>query len=274
MASEQQLRELWGMIDDTANCFLKPEGPVKGLYFSHLRRPAIHTVYVPNVCVSTAEPHHQRDMTESRQWEVGLKFEKQKHRDFKQNYKWPSSFHLIPIYRKAKLWREQWFYVRWLIMVFNKLFPAKNTVFSGHWSCVSTAFSGSARLGLTHFFQIVPLQHSWDAFTWLLYHTGCNCDDINFEVTLTHRTTRGYPFLLHPYWQSNRNICTSRLQFAVSFAGCLCSMSDYSSGNSLEPISVFECFLTQPWTVVSAQLAWNLTRGDTKKGTKHQVLPT
>lgn len=196
------------------------------------------------------------------------------HRDFKQNYKWPSSFHLIPIYRKAKLWREQWFYVRWLIMVFNKLFPAKNTVFSGHWSCVSTAFSGSAWLGLTHFFQIVPLQHSWDAFTWLLYHTGCNCDDINFEVTLTHRTTRGYPFLLHPYWQSNRNICTSRLQFAVSFAGCLCSMSDYSSGNSLEPISVFECFLTQPWSVVSAQLAWNLTRGDTKKGTKHQVLPT
>lgn len=159
-------------------------------------------------------------------------------------------------------------------MVFNKLLPAKNTVFSGHRSCVSTEFSSSARLGLTHFFQIVPLQRSRDAFTWLLYHTGCNCDDINFEVTLTHRTTRGYPFLLHPYWQSNRNICTSRLQFAVSFAGCLCSMSDYSSGNSLEPISVFECFLTQPWSVVSAQLAWNLTRGDTKKGTKHQVLPT
>lgn len=32
------------------------------------------------------------------------------------------------------------------------------------------------------------------------------------------------------------------LHFAVSFAGCLCCISDYSSGNSLGPISVSECF--------------------------------
>lgn len=78
------VRKLWAMIDDTAKCFLKPEGPVKGLYFSH----PVSLQCTQHMCQISclrfdSRTAHQRDMTESRQWEVGLKFEKQKH--FKQN---------------------------------------------------------------------------------------------------------------------------------------------------------------------------------------------
>lgn len=126
--------------------------------------PAMHTAYVPNLMSAFRQ---QNRTSERHDWisSVGSRFKVWKTKAFQTESKWPSSFHSIPIYRNGKLLREQWFYVRRVIMDFNKLLPAKKTVFSGRWSCVSTAFNGSARLGSTHFFQIVPLQRRRDAFT-------------------------------------------------------------------------------------------------------------